>query len=234
MFEVLAYGDTGWGDELLRGFAATLILATAGFALGLGFGFTAALARLSGNPALRVLGTIYTTFVRGTPNLVVVYILFFGLTGLATDLVLAMTGAKIAPNVFIIGTLTIALISGGFSAEVMRGAILAIPKGQIEAAIAHGMTARTRIWRITLPAMTRLALPGLGNVWQLTLKDTSLVSVMGVLELMRQAETAGRVTGQPFLIFAVAALLYLIVTALTETGLKRAEARLAVAHARGG
>jgi octopine/nopaline transport system permease protein len=117
----------------------------------------------------------------------------------------------------------IGVISGAYSTEVIRGAVLAVPPGQIEAAKAIGMPRRLMFRRILLPQVARFALPGLGNVWQFTLKDTALISVTGLVEIMRQAHIASGSTRQPFTFYLVAAMLYLLLTSFSNYGFKRAE-----------
>ena len=119
-------------------------------------------------------------------------------------------------NAFTTGVIALGIISGAYSTEVIRGAVLAIPKGQIEAAKACGMSTWTRFHRILVPQVARFALPGLGNVWQLTLKDTSLISVVGLVEIMRQAFVASGSTKEPFTFFVTAAILYMALTSLSN------------------
>ena len=127
-------------------------------------------------------------------------------------------------NAFTIGTFAVGVVSGAYSTEVIRGAVLAVPRGQIEAAQAIGMSRCLLFRRIMLPQVARCALPGLGNVWQLTLKDTSLISVTGLVEIMRQAHVAAGSTRQPFTFYLVAACLYLLLTTFSNYGFRRAEA----------
>jgi octopine/nopaline transport system permease protein len=126
-------------------------------------------------------------------------------------------------HAFAIGTVAIGLVSGAYSTEVIRGAVLAVPRGEIEAARAFGMGRALLFRRIMVPQVARFALPGLGNVWQLTLKDTALISVTGLVEIMRQAHIAAGSTRQPFTFYAVAAVLYLVLTTFSNYGFQRAE-----------
>jgi octopine/nopaline transport system permease protein len=126
-------------------------------------------------------------------------------------------------NAFTIGVLSVGLISGAYSTEVIRGAIQAVPFGQIEAGRAVGMRRMQIFFRILLPQTLRYALPGLGNVWQLTLKDTALISVTALAELMRSAQIAAGVTRNPFLFYVLAAILYLVLTSLSTYAFDRAE-----------
>jgi octopine/nopaline transport system permease protein len=232
--ELLSFGDAGWGDELLRATLMTLVVSVASVALGLVFGTLGAAAKLSVIPPLRWLAEGYTTIARGVPELLIIYLLFFGGSG-AAMFVARLFGydGYIELNAFTIGTLAIGTISGAYSTEVIRGAVLAVPPGQIEAAKAIGMARGLMFRRILFPQVARYALPGLGNVWQITLKDTALISVTGLVELMRQAWIAAGSTRQPFTFYLVAAALYLVLTTFSNYGFQRAEgwANRGVRHA---
>src|ERR671924_33734 len=168
--ELLSFGDAGWGDEMLRATLMTLAVSAASVALGLVFGTLGAAAKLSVIPPLRWLADGYTTIARGVPELLIIYLLFFGGSG-AVMFVARLFGydGYIELNAFTIGTLAIGAISGAYSTEVIRGAVLAVPAGQIEAAKAIGMARGLMFRRILFPQVARYALPGLGNVWQFTL-----------------------------------------------------------------
>jgi len=222
--ELLSFGDAGWGDEMLRAALMTLAVSVSSMALGLLFGTLGAAAKLSVMPPLRWLAEGYTTIARGVPELLIIYLLFFGGSG-AVMFVAALFGygGYIELNAFTIGTFAIGAISGAYSTEVIRGAVLAVPAGQMEAAKAIGLARWLMFRRIMLPQVARFALPGLGNVWQLTLKDTALISVTGLVELMRQAHIAAGSTHQPFTFYLVAAALYLVLTTFSNYGFQRAE-----------
>jgi octopine/nopaline transport system permease protein len=222
--ELLSFGDAGWGDEMLRAALMTLAVSISSMLLGLLFGTLGAAAKLSVIPPLRWLAEGYTTIARGVPELLIIYLLFFGGSG-AVMFVAGLFGyhGYIELNAFTIGTFAIGAISGAYSTEVIRGAVLAVPAGQIEAAKAIGMARGLMFRRIMFPQVARYALPGLGNVWQITLKDTALISVTGLVELMRQAHVAAGSTRQPFTFYLVAAALYLVLTTFSNYGFQRAE-----------
>jgi octopine/nopaline transport system permease protein len=222
--ELLSFGDAGWGDEMLRAALMTLAVSISSMLLGLLFGTLGAAAKLSAIPPLRWLAEGYTTIARGVPELLIIYLLFFGGNG-AVMFVAGLFGyhGYIELNAFTIGTFAIGAISGAYSTEVIRGAVLAVPAGQIEAAKAIGMARGLMFRRIMFPQVARYALPGLGNVWQFTLKDTALISVTGLVELMRQAHVAAGSTRQPFTFYLVAAALYLVLTTFSNYGFQRAE-----------
>lgn len=226
MIELLSFGDSGWGDEMLQGAGMTVLVALLSFGLGLPIGLAGAGAKLSRSLPLRLAADIYTTVVRGIPELLVIFLLFFGLERAILSIAAALgLGGTFRLNNFVIGTAAVALISGAYSTEVLRGAIRAIPAGQIEAGRAFGMSRRTLFRRIVLPQMIRYAVPGLGNVWQLTLKDTALVSVTALAELMRMASVAARSTRQPFTFYLAAACIYLLLTVASQAVFQRVERR---------
>jgi octopine/nopaline transport system permease protein len=222
--ELLTFGDAGWGDEMARATLMTVAVSLSSMALGLLIGALGAAAKLSAVAPARWLAEGYTTVARGVPELLVIYLLFFG--GSQAAMLVASVfgyGGYIEINAFTIGTVAIGIISGAYSTEVIRGAVLAVPSGQIEAAKAIGMHRWLLFRRIMLPQVARFALPGLGNVWQLTLKDTALISVTGLVEIMRQAHVASGSTREPFTFYLVAALLYMLLSTFSNYGFQRAE-----------
>lgn len=225
-FSLLAFGDDGWGDEMLRGALMTMAVAVCSYLLGVVIGVFFASLKLSKFVILRFFAEFYTTVIRGIPELLVIYLVFFGGGTLLRTIASGLFGydGYIDPPLFVTGMVCIGLSAGAYNTEVIRGAVLAVPVGQIEAAKAIGMTAAKRFWRIMVPQVARFALPGLGNVWQLTLKETSLISVIGLVEIMRSAAVASGSTKEPFTFYLVAAVLYLGLTSISNRGFLRAEA----------
>lgn len=221
---LLSWGDKGWGDELALATLMTLAVAASAFLLGLVFGSLGAAAKLSRVRALEAIADAYTTVLRGIPELLVIYLLFFGGGGALryAAQIFGHTG-YIQPSAFFTGVIAIGIVNGAYSTEAIRGAFLAVPKGQIEAAKAYGMSRATLFRRILAPQVLRYALPSLGNVWQLCLKETALISVTGLVEIMRQSTIGAGSTKQPFTFYACAAALYLILTTLSSLGFARAE-----------
>lgn len=221
---LLSWGDKGWGDELALAACMTLAVASCAFLLGLVFGSLGAAAKLSRFRPLVLLADGYTTLLRGIPELLVIYLLFFGGGG-ALRFVVQMFGygGYVELNAFATGVIAIGIVNGAYSTEAIRGAVLAVPKGQIEAAKAYGMPPFTMFRRILAPQVLRYALPSLGNVWQLCLKETALISVTGLVEIMRQSTIGAGSTKQPFTFYACAAVLYLILTTLSSLSFARAE-----------
>jgi octopine/nopaline transport system permease protein len=222
---LLAWGDAGWGDQMARGAVMTLLVAVAAYALGVLIGAGLAAMKLAPLRPLRWLAELYTTVIRGIPELLVIYLVFFGGGTALRAIAEGMFGydGYIELPIFVTGTVCLAVSAGAYAAEVIRGAVQVVPKGQIEAAVAVGMSRGQRLRRILVPQVARHALPGLGNVWQLTLKDTSLISVIGLVEIMRQAAVAAGSTKEPFTFYLVAAVLYLGLTSLSNRGFDAAE-----------
>ena len=224
--ELLGFGSTGWGALLLVATLMTLAVTATALAIGAVFGAIVASAKLSGNLILVTLGNIYTTVFRGVPELLIIYLIYFGGSSAITSIGnwMGYEGFLGLPS-FASGALAVGIISGAYQAEVYRGAYLAIAKGELEAASAIGMSRAMRVRRIIMPQVLRFAIPGLGNVWQLSLKDSALISVTGLAELMRTSQVAAGSTRQYFLFFIVGGLLYLILTSLSDRVFNRAERR---------
>ena len=214
--ELLAFGDTGWGDELF--YATLMTIAVSITAMIIGFSFAAIFTplKLSKNKFLNFIANSYTTIIRGVPELLVIYLFFFGGTG-AVMYVASIFGYNeyIEINAFITGAFAIGIISGAYSTEVFRGAVQSIDKGQFEAAKVLGLSKFAQFFKIILPQVLRLAIPNLSNVWQITLKDTSLISVTGLVEIMRQSYIAAGSTRDPLFFYSFAAVLYLLLTYLS-------------------
>ena len=224
--ELLAFGDTGWGDELF--YATLMTIAVSITAMLIGFSFAAIFTplKLSKFKSLNLIANIYTTVIRGVPELLVIYLFFFGGSG-AIMFVASMFGYKdyIEINAFVTGSFAIGIISGAYSTEVFRGAIQSIDKGQFEAAKVLGFSKFKQFYKIVLPQMLRLAIPNLSNVWQITLKDTSLISVTGLVEIMRQSYIAAGSTRDPLFFYSFAAVLYLLLTFISMKLINKLEVK---------
>ena len=183
--ELLYFGDKGWGDELAIATAMTVAVSITAMLIGFIFAAIFTPLKLSKQKYLNLVSNSYTTVIRGVPELLVIYLFFFGGSG-AIMYVASIFGYNkyIEINAFLTGSFSIGIISGAYSTEVFRGAIQSIDKGQFEAAKALGVSRFTQFNKIILPQMLRLAIPNLSNVWQITLKDTSLISVTGLVEIM--------------------------------------------------
>ena len=215
----------GYGWMLWEGLLITLAVRLCAMAVALLLGLLGAWGKLSHARAARAAAETYTTVIRGVPELLLILIIYYGVPTLVQD-VLAGFGNDIIIdfNPFLAGVLTIGFIYGAFASEVFRGAYLAVPKGQIEAARAHGMGPALAFRRIVLPQMWRFALPGLGNVWMVLIKATALISIIQLPELMRNSFIGAGATRLPFSFFFVASLMYLGITIVSMAAQQRAEA----------
>ncbi|PYF78354.1 MULTISPECIES: ABC transporter permease [Marinomonas] len=206
----------GFGDQLLQGAVVTLELALCSLFVGLILGLLGASAKLSSVRVLRWIANGYTTIIRGIPELLTVLIIYFG----ATSVLMAIAGLfgydeYIEVGAFAAGVTALGLTFGAYATEVFRGALQSIPKGQHEAATALGMGPIRKLYRIILPQVWRIALPGLGNLFLVLLKDTALVSVVGLDDIMRKANIAVSSTKEAFLFYLVAAFMYLALTIIS-------------------
>ncbi len=214
--ELLYFGSKGWGDELFAAFLMTIAVSLTAMLIGIFFSIIFTPLKLSNNKILNFIANSYTTIIRGVPELLVIYLFFFGGTG-AVMFVASIFGYNeyIEINAFITGSFAIGIISGAYSTEVFRGAIQSIDRGQFEASEALGIKKYIYFFKVIIPQMLRLSIPNLSNVWQITLKDTSLISVTGLVEIMRQSYIAAGSTRDPLFFYSFAALLYLILTFLS-------------------
>ena len=224
--ELLAFGKTGWGDELFIATLMTIAVSITAMFIGFLFALIFTPLKLSKNKFLNIIGNSYTTVIRGVPELLVIYLFFFGGSG-AVMYVASIFGYNdyIEINAFITGSCAIGIISGAYSTEVFRGAIQSIDKGQFEASKVLGIKKNIQFYKVVLPQMLRLAIPNLSNVWQITLKDTSLISVTGLVEIMRQSYIAAGSTRDPLFFYSFAAVLYLLLTYLSMKLINRLEVK---------
>tara|TARA_B100001029_G_scaffold56554_1_gene45664 strand:+ start:1623 stop:2315 length:693 start_codon:yes stop_codon:yes gene_type:complete len=224
--DLLAFGKTGWGDELFYATLMTLAVSITAMIIGFFFALIFTPLKLSKNKFLNLIGNFYTTVIRGVPELLVIYLFFFGGSG-AIMFVASMFGYNeyIEINAFLTGSFAIGIISGAYSTEVFRGAIQSIEKGQFEASKTLGFKKPIQFFKIIMPQMLRLSIPNLSNVWQITLKDTSLISVTGLVEIMRQSYIAAGSTRDPLFFYSFAAVLYLLLTYLSLKLINRLEVK---------
>ena len=224
--EYLYFGAKGWGDELFFAVLMTIAVSIAAMAIGILFSFIFTPLKLSKFFFLRLIANSYTTFVRGIPELLIIYLFFFG--GSASLMFVAKLfgyNGYIEINAFITGAFAIGIISGAYSTEVFRGAVQSLDKGQFEASKVLGLKKPVYFFKIILPQILRLAIPNLNNVWQITLKDTSLISVTGLVEIMRQSYIAAGSTRDPLFFYSFAAVLYLMLTFLSMKLINRLEVK---------
>ncbi len=231
-FDKLVFGDAGWGDEFLIATLMTILVSIMSMGLGLFIAIITVWAKLIQNKISRILANFYTTVIRGVPELLVIYLIFFG--GNAVVMKIAKIfgyNGYIELNAFTIATIAIAIISATYSSEVLRAAYLSISKGQIEASRSLGMNRWSIFIKIISPQVIRHALPGIGNVWQITLKDTSLISVTGLVEIMRQTRISSNVEHSPLTFLITAAVLYLCLTSFSGRVFRSLETKYSKGYA---
>jgi His/Glu/Gln/Arg/opine family amino acid ABC transporter permease subunit len=207
----------GFGPQLLAGAAVTLELAFGALLLGLVLGLLGAAAKLSGSAWIRLPVTLFLNLLRGVPEFLILLIVYFGAA--------ALLGDDLAPGPFGAGVFALGIVFGAYASETFRGGFLAVPAGQLEAARAFGMGQRQTFFLIRLPQAWRFALPGIGNLWQGLIKDTSLVSVVGLEEIVRKANIAAEVTKHPFPFYLAAMAIYLAIITVSNPVFAWAERR---------
>ncbi len=229
----LSCSDAGWGDEIMRGFYVTASLAICTLPIGLFAGFFLALAKQSNEKSLRLASDIYTTLFRGLPELLTLFIIYYGLQ-ILIQRVAASVGydGVIEINSFVAGMVALGMVFSAYCSEVLLSAFRAIPHGQYEAGDALGLRRSKTMRLIIMPQLVKIALPGLGNLWMSLLKDTALVSVVGLPDILRQTGIAAKVTKDAFTFFGIACILFLALAVLSsvvfswiETQTRKAEAR---------
>jgi arginine/ornithine transport system permease protein len=219
---------------ILQGSLLTVGVSLGALLVAVVLGLAGAAAKLSGRPVLVAIGTFYTTIIRGIPDLVLMLLVFYGGTiGINTLLEKMGSEATIDIEPFAAGVITIGFIYGAYMTETFRGAILSIPKGQMEAAWAFGMSRSQTFMRITLPQMVRYALPGFTNNWLVLIKATALISLIGLQEMTYLAKQASSATREPFTFFLFAAGLFLVYTSVSLWALRKLERRFSMGVKRG-
>lgn len=229
----LLFGPDGWAPLLLKGAAVTILLALCTLPVGLGLGLLLAILKTSPSRTVRGLSESYTTFFRGIPDLLALFIIYFGLQALLDRLGKALSlSVHLELNAFAAGVLALGLIAAAYSSEVWVAALQAVPKTQSEAATSLGLDRKHAFFLVLLPQLVRIAVPGLGNVWTILLKDTSLISTIAVMDLLRAASEASRNTRSPLLFYAAAAAIYLVFSIVSGWVQSRIEVRSNRGYAR--
>lgn len=217
IWTLLSWGPDGWSDDIASGVLVTIALALATLPIGLTIGVFVAFAKQHEEPSLRLAANIYTTVFRGLPELVTLFLFFFGMPLILQHLVrLIWPDATVDVDSFVAGLIVLSLIFSSYSSEVFLSAFRAIPKGQYEGGYAIGLSKWQTMRLVILPQLLRIAFPGLENCWLILLKDTSLVSVVNLAETLRNAGVAARVTKHSFLFYSVAALVFLVLAILSS------------------
>ena len=224
-----SFSDLGYGDELFSALLVTLKLWIISFVFGCVIGVFGAASKISHFRLLRFAADGYTTIIRGVPEILVIFLLYYGGTKLLSDL----SGTYVEVNPLLAGCLSLSTVAGAYATEIIRGAVLSIPIGQVEAAKACGMGPIMIWWRIILPQLIPVALPGLSNLFLVVQKDTALVSIVGLTEIVRQSAIAAGSSQLPFLFYMALAFIFLILTAITELALGRVEYHIDKIYQRG-
>lgn len=221
MFDYQGYGWVFW-----EGVQVTVLVGLCAAVVANLMGLLGAWGKLSRSRAANLFANAYTTVVRGVPELVLILLVYYGVTILLQRILTSLLGSEVLIDIdpFTAGVLTLGVIYGAFATEVFRGAFLAIPKGQVEAAYSFGMSRMQTLWRIMLPQVWRFALPGLGNVWLVLIKATALMSVIQLEELLRWSDIGARNTKLPFTFYVTASFIYLGITIVSMLMQHRAEA----------
>jgi polar amino acid transport system permease protein len=221
--ELLSLSPPGWGGNLLRGLVNSLKIAFGAYAFGLIIGLFGAYGKLYGGVVTRDLLAIYTTVIKAVPELVLILILYYVGTDLFNKASNLLGYGRVEISGVAAGIWVLGIVQGAYSAEILRGAIQAVPKGQLEAARAFGMPPFMLMRRITIPAMLSFATPGLANLWLIATKDTALLSIVGFSELTLETRQAAASTRHYFTFFLAAGGLYLVVTLLSGVVFARIE-----------
>ena len=222
---LLALSPPGWGGPLLTGLSHTLEVAIGSYILGTAIGVGGAFGKLYGGPIVKDLLAIYTTAIRAIPELIEILLLYYLVPMLVNKALVSMGYSRIDLPPILVGTIVLGFVLGAYMTEVLRGAILAVPSGQIEAARAYGMTPLQIARRVTLPQMLAFALPGMANLWLNLTKDTALLAVIGFNELTETSLQAGGTTKAFMLFFTAAGVLYLLISAISGRLFALAERR---------
>jgi histidine transport system permease protein len=223
MLGLSSFSLKGFGPLLLQGSWMTVKLSFLCLLLSVVLGLIGASAKLSKSALLRVPAQAYTTLIRGVPDLVLMLLIFYSLQTWLANLTSAMGWDYIEINPFSAGVITLGFIYGAYFTETFRGSILAVPRGQMEAATAYGLTRAQRFRFVLFPQLMRFALPGIGNNWMVILKATALVSIIGLADLVKVAQDAGKSSYQLFFFLVLAALIYLVITTASNYVLRRLE-----------
>jgi len=229
LLSLMSFSQDGWGARFVEGLGVTLQVSLAAYAVSLIFGLLGASAKLSSHRSLRLIADAYTTLVRALPELLLLLLVFYS-GGDAIKFLLSFLGddyADVEVDPFAAAVMALGFIGGAYMTEVMRGAILSIPNGQIEAAKACGMSPMLRVHRIILPQMLRFALPGMSNLWLNATKDSSLISVLGSFQdILFMGYRAASTTKHYSFFYSMTALFFLAVTLVSMAVIRLLEARV--------
>lgn len=228
--ELLSFGDQGWGDELIRGASLSLSISASAYLVGLVLGLLGAVAKVSTSNTAVAVASGYTAIIRSVPDILVIFLVYYTATDALRSLIsMAGFSAEFEVNGFLAATFALGVVQGGYSTEVLRGAIVAVPHGQTEAAYSLGLTRRRTFLLVTLPQAVPLALPGLGNLWLVVLKESSLVSLIGFTELVLAGKMAAGATRHYFLFYCAIGGVFLVMSGVSTVVLHLLETRFSQA-----
>jgi polar amino acid transport system permease protein len=224
-FELL-FGADGWWYHLFQGAVITVLLALTTVPFGFGGGLLLAVAKMSKSRIVRAICDAYTTFFRGIPDILALFIVYFGLQALVDKAGKALQlPVHLELNTFVAGVIALSVVAAAYSSEVWIAALAAVPPGQAEAARSLGLKKRQVFFLVTVPQLARVALPGLGNIWTVVMKDTSLVSTLALMDLLRASSEAARATSRPLLFYSAACVVYMVFSLISFRGINFVERR---------
>ena len=216
LITLLSFGDKGWGDELLKGLGVTLALAIATIPFALVFSFLVAWVKESPNKLLRMTGNVYTTVFRSLPEILTLIIIYYQLQVIINSFTSAfLPGISVGISPFMAGMIALTLVFSALGSEVVRAAYRAVGKGQMEAAYSVSLSRRKAFFYVILPQMWQHMLPAFGNLWLILLKDTSLVSIIALSDIVRYTNMAIATTKEPFFFYSVLALVFVLLAFLS-------------------
>jgi len=221
LLSLLQFGPDGWGDELAYGAFITISLSLATVPVGVITGFIVALGSQSADPLVRAASSMYVNVVRGTPELLTLFLVYYGAQYGISLVTNALFGAPFEISPFLAGMIALGLVMSSYASEVFLSAFRAIPRELYDAAYSVGLTRWQTLRLVIAPLLVRLALPGLSNLWLSLMKDTSLVSIISLNDLLRQTSLAVGSTKEPFLFYTVACLIYLFFSVASSAGIWR-------------
>src|SRR3954453_5356755 len=223
---ILGWGDGSWSYALLRGVIVTLQISIGSFLTGLAIGGLAAWVKLRGPGWAVMLANGYSSICRAVPEILLIIILFYAGQSALNASLASLGFQDVGISGFAAAIVVLGLVQGAYASEILRGAVLAIPKGQVEAARAYGIGGFTLFRRMTLPAIVPFGLPGLANLWMIIIKDSTLISVVGYNELLFTAKQAAGASKWYFSFYMVVALMYYIITVFSNIGIRQIENRI--------
>lgn len=226
--ELLGFGPTGWGDELRDGLFVTLMLAVPSYLLASLLAIGLAALASSERRAFQRVWRVYSSIMTGVPSLLIVFLIFYNLPLLLS----AVIGRAVEVSQLTAGIVALTLVYGAYLGEILRGAILSIPAGQFDAGKALGLHTFGIFRLIIFPQVWRLVLPGYSNIWLVVLKDTVLVSLVGLTDIVRVANVAAGNTGKPLLFYFAVGVVFVVLALLSEAGVRALETRLERPYAR--